>query len=192
MALGTILLLMVTAAPPDWVETEPRKVGDAYQITYAVGPCLSRLECEAKLRQEIHKPLDDYVAMAIGPEARGRVRLPWEYIRDHLIRDEWEEPRQVSLSPTQQVEMVRLHVRLLLDREADERLRQAWDQAVVNERLSAAGVLLGGTLLLMTGVWGYLKIDLATAGRYRGRLRMAAVAVVAILAALVAILSQQP
>ncbi len=172
----SMVLLVALAAKPEWVEAPPRKVGDAYQMTCAVGPYASRLECDAKLPEAVQKLIDEYAEIAIGPEARGQIRLPWDEVQQWK-KDEWEEPRQVALSAVEQVPMVTLHVLLELDRQAQARIQKAWQQAQVAKRVAAAGALMGVLLFALTGTWAYLRIDLATGGRYRWRLRALAIAV---------------
>ena len=168
-------------ARPDWVEAAPHKVGGVYRMTAMVGPYSTRLECDQKLSEALQEKLDEYLETYLGPEAAGRVRLEPGYVRDHIAKQQWEETKQFSVGP-----MIQVHVLMEFDRAANARIDEAWEKAIVTRRLGVVGGLGAVVLLLLSAVWTYLKIDLATAGRYRGRLRLAAT--VAILAGVAAVL----
>ena len=166
---------------PEWVDAAPRRVGGAYQMAIMVGPYSTRLECDAKLPDELKKAIDEYVAGYIGPEASGRARLRLDYIEEQIVKEEWQQTKRFSVGP-----MVQLHVLLELDREVNARLDEQWHKAIVAERLAGAGTLAVAGFLLLSAVWGYLRIDLATGGAYRGRLRVAAgAAILAVISAVV-------
>jgi len=170
---------------PDWVEAEPRKVGGAYQMAIAVGPYSTRLECDRELPEELNRAIDEYVSVYIGPRACGHVRLPLQYIQDEIVKENWLEQKQVVISPKGQipekrVAMAQLHVLLEFDHAVNARIQEAWNTVVVRERLYGVGALTATLLVLLSTVYGYLRIDLATGGAYRGRLRLAAAAVILI------------
>ena len=168
---------------PDWVGSEPRKVDGAYQVWITVGPCLNRLECDRELPKELQKAIDEYAAVYMGRRSRGHVRLPLDYVQSEIVKEEWPEEKQVVITPTSQipkksVPMIQLHVLLEFDHAVNGRIQEEWDKLVVAERLYGMGALTAVVLALLFGVYAYLKIDLATGGAYRGRLRMAAAAVI--------------
>jgi hypothetical protein len=180
-------------APPDdrpeWVDWEPgelHKVGSACQMAISVGPYSSRLECDQKLPDELHAAMRKYTAARVGPAASARVRLPLEYLRSHVIRTEWEEQTQVLITPRGQipekyVRMTQLHVLLQFDHQVNTLIEQEWDNVVARERIAVAGVSTAVVLLLLGLVYAWLKIDLSTGGRYRGRLRLAAAALLVVM-----------
>lgn len=165
--------------PPDWVEHEPRLVDGVYQMSVSAGPYLTLEECESKLPEELHKAVAEYVKH-LDVKARQRVQLPLDYIKEHLIQARFVERRRSSVGP-----MVNLHVLLGFDRQAAELIREEGRRLMVQERIRGLGVL--GTLLLLAlaAVYGYLKVDLTTQGRYRWRLRLAAASAIAMIAAVV-------
>lgn len=158
---------------PKWVDASGQQVGGVYRTTAAVGPYTTRAECERELPRELRAAVDEYVEIYLGPNAVHRVELPLDYVREKIVEEEWLETRQVTVSPTKQVPMVRLHVLLGFDREVNGRLDQAWRRAVVHGKLWALGTAGSVALLVLSTFWGYLKTDLATRGAYRGRLRFA-------------------
>lgn len=173
--------LALTAVPnasdqdrPAWVESRPERVNSEYRIPIRVGPYATILECESQLRPAVETAIDEYVELLIGPQARGQVRVPWSYVEERLIRERYVESRPFQLTSTQQSEMTTLHVLLSFDRAANEFLRQLWQQSLGNTRAFRLGLSLGGLVWVMTVCWGYLRLDLWTRGRYRGKLRFAA------------------
>lgn len=170
------------AAPSDrpaWVGSDPHLSEGVYQVAVVVGPYLTREECESKLPEEVQKAIADYVDLQIGPEASRRIQLPWDYVEGHLLKARWEERKEYSVGP-----MLRLHVLVGFDRQATQRIRQEWDNLIVQRRvwtLASSGAVL---LLTLSVIYAYLKIDLATGGRYRGRLRLAAGTALVLLIAL--------
>ncbi len=159
---------------PPWVDTLPQQIAGVYRMPTAVGPYATRGECERELPKELRAAMDEYVELYLGPKAVGRVMLPLSYVQENVVREDWLETRQVAVSPTKQIPMVRLHVLLEFDRGVNARLDEAWHRAVIHRKLWALGT--AGTVLLMclSAFWGYLRIDLATAGAYRRRLRFVA------------------
>ncbi len=111
------------------------------------------------------------------------IRLPTEYLRQQLVKDQWEETREYSVGP-----MTHLHVLLQFDRQVKDRVVEENRRVVVAGRLKAVGRWAAAGLVMLTVAFGYLKIDLATDGAYRRRLRLAAVlALLALIAAVVVI-----
>lgn len=161
--------------PPAWVDARPQRVGGEYQVPVHVGPYITVLECEANLQPVVQAAVDEYVEQLIGPEARGKVRLPRSYIEQHLIRERFEERRLFQLTSTQQREMTTLHVLLGFNQETNALIRGLWRQIVGLQRLIRLAIVFGSLIWIMTVVWGYLRLDLQTQGRNRWRLRTVAI-----------------
>lgn len=163
---------------PDWVGTTPHKAGGVYQMPIEVGPYSTREECDQELAAKLRAAVDQYAATYLGRGARGQVRLPIDYVESEIVKDEYEQKKEVKISPEGQPEkfadVLYLHVLLEFDRAANARIQEEWNKALVADRLggvAAMGVLV---FVLLGAVWSYLKIDLATGGAYRGRLRLVA------------------
>jgi hypothetical protein len=163
---------------PNWVDNPPQPSADAYEVAVKAGPWKTRLECEQSLDEEIDWAIDSFVAWRIGEEARTQVQLPADYVRQHLVKEQWLEKINTSLG-----EMFNLHALLSFDRQVEGKLQDAWTGVMLNARLVLSAAILGGVLLLLSVIYGYLKIDLATHGAYRGRMRFAAVGMILALAA---------
>ena len=158
---------------PAWVDAPPQVVDDVYQMSISVGPYTTRAECNAKLPEALQEALDQYVEVCLGDQTVDRVRLPVEYLRQKIVKEQWEETRQHSVGP-----MVWLHVLLKFDRKLKDQVLEAYGRATVNRRLQLVGVWAAVGLGLLTVAFGYLKIDMATGGAYRGRLRLGIAAVI--------------
>ena len=163
------------ATRPDWVEAAPQKLGGVYRMAVKCDPSPSRLECQGELLPDaLDRAVAEYVdkRLKLGRQAARQVRLPLDFIRGHIVKGEWEEPVEVSFGT-----WVQLHVLLEFDHEVNARIEEEWDKVITRERLRGVGGLMAAVLLLLSGIYVYLKIDLATSGAYRGRLRLAAAAV---------------
>lgn len=170
----------VPAAPtrPAWVGAPPSMQGDAYQTTTVVGPFTTRAECDANTLDAVQNAMDHYVEVAIGPEAVGMVQLPDDYLLHDVVIDRWEEVRKYSVGL-----MVQLHLRLQFDVHVKRRVDAAYREAIVASRLRAFGGWSAVGMSFLALAFGYLKTDIATGGIYRGRLRLAAAAVILVLMA---------
>ena len=71
---------------------------------------------------------------------------------------------------------------------AVSRIIQQWQRSVINSRLWGVGTAVAAVLLVLATLFAYLKIDLASDGSYRGRLRFAAAAVILAVTAVGALL----
>ena len=103
---------------------------------------------------------------AQDPEAAEEVQFPADEIRDFIVPGSQVDENVESglLGP-----ITRTTVRVYLGK--------AYQRFRLPQRLWYLGGGFGGVLLLVSVVWGYLKIDLATAGAYRWHLRLAAAAI---------------
>ena len=168
----------------DWVGTPPQKVKGVYRMPIEVGPYATREECDQELPKELHAAIDRYAATYLGRGARGQVRLPIDYVKSEIVKDECERKKEVKISPEGQPEkfadVLYVHVLLEFDRAVNARIEEEWNKALVAERLGGVGALGVLVFVLLGAVWSYLKIDLATGGAYRGRLRLVAAALVLI------------
>ncbi len=141
------------SARPAWVEAPPRRDGDAYRMSITVGPYTTRLECDAKLPEALQSALDQYVETCLGPKAVGRVRLPPDYLRKQLVKQQWEETIQASFGPMKQ-----LHVLLQFDQKTKNRIEDEWNSAIVAGRLWYTGTGVAAALVILCVAFGYLKM----------------------------------
>jgi hypothetical protein len=153
---------------PDWVGKPPRRVGDSYQMSVCTDPYTTRMECDAKVPEVLQGAVDQFVEAYLGRPATGWVRLPPEKLKQ-LVVDEWEESLQLSMGP-----MTRVHLLLNFDKKAKNLIDEALNYGQFTERAAVVGTGLIGVWMLLAVIWGYLKLDLASKGAYRNRLRAAA------------------
>lgn len=166
------------ATPPPWLDaitSEPdspagfpaRVLEGTYQMVVKAGPYETREECESSLPDALERGVRQFIARDLGEEPADRIHLPLEFIATRVVKDQVTEPVNTSFGP-----MVQVHALLRFDREVQARIHDQWNRILVNRRLWHAGGALGGVLLLLSVVYGYLKTDLATQGAYRWRLRL--------------------
>jgi len=141
------------ASRPAWVEMQPRRVGDAYQMAVTVGPYATRLECDARLPEVLQSALDQFVENYLGREAVDRVDLPNDYLREALLSDQWEEPVETSFG-----QMTQLHALLEFDPEIKQRIDEAWRNVIIARRLINAATITGFVLAGLGMVFVYLKL----------------------------------
>jgi hypothetical protein len=158
-----------TAAPtrpePDWVKTRSDYAKGV--LIVATDPCFSKQEADALMAAHLKKELAAYVSDWIDPRAGRLVRLPLDYVRTKLVKEEWEKHHTTSVGET-----IQLFAMVQIDHDAKVRIEQQWEQVCATERLFKLGGGFGGILYLLAVIHFYLRIDLATAGIYRGRLRL--------------------
>ncbi|MDH3719810.1 MAG: hypothetical protein OES79_16940, partial [Planctomycetota bacterium] len=112
------------------------------------------------------------------------VSVPPELMRDLVVVDEHVETRRHSFG-----DMHQIHQRLRFGREAHDQLWAWARESVVQQRLRNAGLGLGAVLLSLLTVFGYLRIDNVTEGRYRRRLGWSAATLCGLLVTGMAMLS---
>lgn len=176
-----------------------RRIDDSVQVCVSTAPHASSQECEPELAEQIQVKVGEFIERQLSgedPAAVSKLRLPLEFIHDQIVRATYREAvenplttpivklRDDASSPS----WIRLHARLVFDRQTRLLIDQQWNEVVLARRLETAGFGLASLLLVVGIAWGYLKADLATSGAYRGRLRILTVsAILAIVAAIVAV-----
>jgi hypothetical protein len=159
---------------PKWLD-EPLKTSErVYEVVVTAGPWDTRADCEASLPDAIERGVHQFITQYLGEEAAGRIRLPMDYVNAEVLKEQYAE----TVDSPSFGRMTRLHALLQFDRKVKDRVRKEWDRLQLEQRLLYAGGGLGGLLLLLSVVYGYLKIDLATKGAYRGRLRVLSAAMI--------------
>jgi hypothetical protein len=155
------------APPPD---------SAAYEET-VTGYGKTEAECVANLDDELEKAFSRYVQRRQGTEDAGEVQFPAGDLRKFIVRSSRDEVESGTLGP-----IIRNTAVVNFDR--------AYQTFRLSQRLWYVGGGLGAVLLLLSLAYGYLKIDLATGGAYRWRLRLAAATILVGMAAGAAFLSR--
>ena len=166
----------VPAKAPAAAKRTPPRSGTSEETVTAYGKTAA--DSEDNLDLELQKAFSQYVERRLGAEAAGEVSFPAEEIRKFLVDTSQEEVESGLLGP-----IIRTTAVVNFDK--------AYQSYRLSQRLWYLGGGLGVVLLMLSVIYGYLKIDLATAGAYRWRLRLAAAGIVlGTAAAAVAFLSQ--
>jgi hypothetical protein len=157
----------VTAAPGKDAD------GTYHAVATAGGQTIE--ECRAALDEELLRETNSFIEQFLyrGDAPRYFVRLPVDYIRDHILKDEYVRTRESAGGY-----WMSLHALLEFDREVQRELDRRLDEQTVAVRLgyTALGCLLG--LVALGAFFGYLKLDTWTKGFYTWRLRIVTAAVI--------------
>jgi len=162
---------------PAWIDEKPSTLSDGTFVTkLSVGPYSTVEECQAQLDLELPDQVNRYIERALWRESGDAwVDVPLEYIHaqiaapDASLPTPYVERRQHTVGT-----MYTLHVRLKYDRKVQGELRAMARQSLVNSRLRLTGAGAALVLALLGTMFGYLKIDAATRGGYRWRLKTGA------------------
>ena len=164
------------AKSPSAPDKAPPPGSAAYEET-VTGYGKTEAECVANLDDELEKAFSRYVQRRQGTEDAGEVQFPAGDLRKFIVRSSQDEVESGTLGP-----IIRNTAIVNFDR--------AYQTFRLSQRLWYVGGGLGAVLLLLSLAYGYLKIDLATGGAYRWRLRLAAATIlVGMVAAIAAFLA---
>lgn len=156
---------------PDWVDQgDGRGEGNVFRMTGSAGPYSSHDECYAAQRDLMRDLTEKYVTRYLGETAAAEIEVPNSYIESKLLRGEWIGPVETASFGT----MYEIHVLLEFDDAARRQFELWWHEARLQRRLWLTGTGAGLVLALLGTAFGYLKLDTATRGYYRGRLMIAA------------------
>lgn len=173
---------------PGWVESPPVREGELHTTAVSSLPQETPAECRSALEERLKAAVDQYVdeylagEWAVPLKASRLVRYDLPYIRQRLIRPDeiYDEEVQVSFGPMHQRHaLVRFDAafRQELDGRRGDLSRYA-RQLLVRGRLWAAALAFAGVLSLLAVVCGVWRVNHATRGSYRGRLRWIAAAAI--------------
>lgn len=154
-----------------------------YHLTIHAGPHKNLDDCEAELAEKRQVALAAYAQKLLGPDASERL----DFERFIYLNEIPESPETEITEDPQFGQMYNIHSELTFDRNIQQQLRSEYHDAVIGNRLKVTGVASASVLLLLSAVFGYLKLDNASRGYYRGRLMAGALGVsfvVAVVAAL--------
>ena len=163
---------------PAWVDQPSETVNGVYRTVVKVGPFSTDLECKNALPSALDMAVNDYVGLLVNnPEARtAGVSLPRERLEELVVAEKYQQRIQSSVGP-----MVQLHALVEFDTKVQEMLRDEWKNVQIRERLLVAGLAFGSVLLLIAAAYGFLRLDLATEGKARGRILLAVITIAVLL-----------
>jgi hypothetical protein len=139
---------------PAWVSAPPKMEDGRYTMSVAAGPFMTELECDLDLPKKIQAAVSEYAELSMGPEASA-MRLPDEVLRK-FAQQKLAEHRTMEIGDGSQ-DMVTLYARIVFDDSAQEQIKSAVQQTVIDQRVKGAAVILGGLLGILALVWGGLR-----------------------------------
>lgn len=154
-----------------------------YHLTIHAGPHKNLDDCEAELAEKRQAALAAYAEKLLGPDASERL----DFERFIFLNEIPESPQTETTEDPQFGQMYNIHSELTFDRNIQQQLRSEYHDAVIGNRLKVTGVASASVLLLLSAVFGYLKLDNASRGYYRGRLLAGALGVSFVVAVFAAI-----
>ena len=162
-----------SAPRPAWVDSPPSREGPVHTIPLAIGPYSTLEECWQLAAQQVDKAVAQYNDWYLGPRGGADRKL----VRTPAYRADWADPSQHyhEIRPSQLLgeNMHILHVLLQFDDPYRQQLDTCWAQTTAAGRLTQVVLLSGAILALLATFYLYLKLDLATEGRYTRRLQCA-------------------
>ncbi|MBN1910587.1 MAG: hypothetical protein JW818_12655 [Pirellulales bacterium] len=169
---------------PAWVGAPDGRYGKGYQMVIKIGPYTSRSVCEQGMPRALEEAAREYAQRLLGRSTHGQDLLSYEYMRERIVKEEWEEQVE-EVIPGEP--MVSLHLLLRFDEDDNRRIKGGLHENQVKRRVAIVGSILGGFLLVLGLTFGALKFDQATEGRFR-KLGAAVLVVGGVLAAGVVLL----
>jgi hypothetical protein len=186
------------AERPEWVDHPPKRIGNTQRLVLQSQPYRTVNECyqhdlNDQLIEAVQQRLSEmgdsrgaefeYQSLTTRALFRG-FQIGLDFIRRDICQEEYVETVEFDFAP-----MKRVHLLLEFDSSVDEELRDAWQRHIVRERIALviAAAILG--LLLLSLVYGLLKLDTWTRGYYSKRLFLGVPAAILALLLLMVVLS---
>lgn len=162
------------ASDPAWINEPPQTIAGTFRTHIVAGPQVRLLDCQAELDQELLAAAREYVEREFGT---GLVEPSLQYLRANVVADEFIKTTEHEFGGVSQ-NMYQVYWLLEFD-ESDRNYFAALSrEKKIERRLAYAGVGLTSVLILLSTAFAYLRINEATAGRYRRRLQLATTAVI--------------
>jgi hypothetical protein len=139
---------------PAWVDAQPDRVGDVFQMAVSVGPYPTLVQCDTELTAAIRDAIQEYAENHLDHRARGvKVQLDnLESLPQGVIAETYAETVSTSFGAMRQ-----LHARLTFDHRASQWVREQVRDALVGQRLWYAGGAATGVLAGLAVLWMGLR-----------------------------------
>ncbi len=153
---------------PDWLDRAPGMQDQTYLVAVKSGLWSSGAECQEALDGAIARSVQQYLASFLGDDrAAAQIEIEPAYLRQRLVKQPvYAETVEASVGP-----MHEWHALLEFDQDLRSDLRRMWDASKVSLRLRYAACGFGAVIAALGTLLAQLKLDLATRGMYRRRLR---------------------
>lgn len=160
-----------TPALPEWVSQAPNISDGVTYMTVTSGQFSTIEEAEADALEKAAVTLTDYLHQT-DPETAGW-SVPMALARKYAIHDRAVETIRRDFGPITAA-MHRLHLQVELSSSVREKLKEPWQASMVEHRLVTLAAMIGLITLFLGTTASYFRLDTATHGQYRGRLKVAA------------------
>ena len=153
---------------PEWLDRAPGMQDQTYLVAVKSGLWSSGAECQEALDGAIARSVQQYLAGFLGDDrAAAQIEIEPAYLRQRLVKQPvYAETVEASVGP-----MHEWHALLEFDQDLRSDLRRMWDASKVSLRLRYAACGFGAVIAALGTLLAQLKLDLATRGMYRRRLR---------------------
>jgi hypothetical protein len=163
---------------PDWAGKDPLSSGESVLVPLSSERWVTLGEAE----QQVTERAAEYIKQFYHDEypLRGDWTVPVSVIEktavSALVGEELDKDFGGEIGMKK---MYRAHLRLDVNPELRKALHASWHDQVVERRLTELGGLVALATLLLATAAGYFRLDDATNGQYRGRLKFASAALIA-------------
>jgi hypothetical protein len=151
---------------PAWVDASPGKRNGVYEAKASSGPWSTEVECEKALNQDLGRVVTNYLRDVRGDDQSVDGDVSLGYIKKNIVKDTY---REIIDSPTVGP-MVQFHARLEFSPEVQQEIQDRWRSEMVDKKLEHLTSGAVGLFALLGTLFGFLKVDALTQGKYRWRL----------------------
>jgi hypothetical protein len=151
---------------PEWVG-QPNSLSSQQYATVEEAESEILTEAMLRIQKDFHKTYS----------YKGDWAIPEGLVEKHYLSEPYVE-KITRNTENATFEVVRVHRRLTLTPAAHKKLYPVWREQIVERRLWILGSLLGVFTLILGATATYLRLDAATSGAYRFRLKLATVALI--------------
>ncbi|MCC7423831.1 MAG: hypothetical protein IT428_26500 [Planctomycetaceae bacterium] len=160
---------------PEWTRTPVSTEGDKTLIVLSSNEHPTLSEAEAEVRERAIRAIN---ADFEKSHPSSRAPFDWKVPEGAIRFNRAHEEKVVHTVGNVTFTMFRLHRQLEISDATREVAYGAWRQGLVASRLWGAGSVLATLALIVAAVSSYLRLDGATRGAYRTRLKLATVAII--------------
>jgi len=173
----TLKVRQTLSDPPAWVSAAPQQVGDATRVAISSGLWSSPAEAEEDATLRVLGAVQNHFHNEFPNQG------PWQ-LSLATIESLGAVREVVAVSSERDFgsvrsRMYRVHAQLDLSPKLRQAVYESWRGQVIERRLWVIGSLLGLVTLMLATAAFYFKLDDVSFGMYRGRLKVAALALIA-------------
>jgi hypothetical protein len=159
---------------PEWTRHPIERVGNVVRRVVSEGPHATADVAYERVQAKIGETVHEYLSEVVAEDMHSDVTVPPlselgitpRWIRENVVAEEYYASTDTSVASDMQTVFVRLE----FSPRTTDALVEAWQIKARQGRVSTVGLVAGGLLAAMGGMWGLIKIDTATKGYYTKRL----------------------